>query len=338
DRHPGRAAGLGTGAGDLACAGPGLRAHPGRERADTGRAVHHPAGLERAGGGVAGRDRDRGRARPAAGPARGPIPTGEYEVTSLGALRGARQFTATAWRRSAVAALALLAGLVCFATTAAARADFATHTRALHATIDAAPPTTAMVTAVSDWGAFTQSLGAKVSEIENAGARIRGQLAATLPLAEPSSASWSELQVPQRAVLAPPSAHQAGGIGARMRLVYRDTYQTHSRLLSGHWPTDDQDPKAPLEADLSSATAARLGLHIGSLTTIQAPDETGTTTLRIVGLDANQFWATDALIGPAQATALITPSTAAADAGNASAPGDFRVSWNFPLDLSGLNA
>lgn len=287
-------------------------------------------------------------------------------MTGLGALRGARHFTATAWRRSAVAALALLAGLVCFATTAAARADFATRTRALHATIDAAPPTTAMVTAVSDWGAFTQSLGAKVSEIENAGARIRGQLAATLPLAEPSSASWSELQVPQRAVLAPPSAHQAGGIGARMRLVYRDTYQTHSRLLSGHWPTDDQDPKAPLEADLSSATAARLGLHIGSLTTIQAPDETGTTTLRIVGLvaartpasvfwtsdpiqlapqiesgvglDANQFWATDALIGPAQATALITPSTAAADAGNASAPGDFRVSWNFPLDLSGLNA
>src|SRR6185437_7649894 len=109
DRHPGRAAGLGTGAGDLACAGPGLRAHPGRERADAGGAVHHPAGLERPGGGVAGRDRDRGRTRPAAGRTRGPITTGGYEVTGLGGLRGARRFTATAWRRSAVAALALLA-------------------------------------------------------------------------------------------------------------------------------------------------------------------------------------------------------------------------------------
>ena len=291
---------------------------------------------------------------------------GPGELRRHSALRDARHFTATAWRRSAVAGLALLAGLVCLATTAAARADFATRTRALHATIDAAPPTTAMVTATSDWGTFTQSLGAKVSEIEYAGARMRAQLASTLPLAEPAAASWSTLEVPERAVLAPPSAYQAGGVGAQMRLIYRDTYQNESRLLSGRRPTDNQDPKAPLEADLSSATAAKLGLGVGALLTIQSPDKRGTTVLRIVGLvapresgsvfwtsdpiqlapqlesgaglNANVYWATDALIGPAQVTALITPSSAAVDEGNATAPGDFRVSWDFPLDLSGLNA
>lgn len=289
-----------------------------------------------------------------------------HKATGRGMLLAARHFTATAWRRSAIAALALLAALVCFATTAAARADFATQTRALHATIDQMPPTTASVTAISDWSTFTQALGAKVSEIDRASVRIRAQLAATLPLTEPSTASWSALEVPQRAILTPPSAQQAGGIGARMRLVYRDTYQDESRLLSGHWPTDDQDPKAPLQADLSSATAARLGLRVGSLLTIQSPDVTGTTTLRIVGLiaprapasmfwtsdpiqltpqiesavgfEANEFWATDAMIGSAQVTALITPSPAAVKAGQTSAPGDFRLSWDFPLDLSGLKA
>jgi hypothetical protein len=282
-------------------------------------------------------------------------------MSDQGGLRDTRHFAATAWRRPALAGLALLAALVCLATTAAARADFATRTRALHATINAAPPATAMVTGSADWGAFTQSIGTQPRWIAYAGARIRERLAAALPLAEPDTTSWSELAVPGRAVLAPPSAFEAGAVGARVRLVYRDTLQTESRLLAGSRPTEAaQNTNSPLEADLSAATAARLGLRLGDLLTIKSADLSGTTVLRIVGLvtaldpgsafwasdktlmnpqlesdsPEHLFWATDALIGSAQVAALTAPSAS----GALPPPADFQLSWTFPLDLSGLDA
>jgi len=282
-------------------------------------------------------------------------------MSALERIHDARQFTRTAWRRSALVGLALLAALVCLATTAAARTDFATRTRALHTMIDAAPPDTPMVTGEADWLAYTQSLGLAPSSITDSGARIRELLATVLPLAGSANASWSSLEVPERPVLAPPSAENAGGIGARMRLVYRDTYATEGRLLTGRWPTSAmQNANSPLEADLSAATATRLGVQVGSLLSVQTSDLRGTTVLRIVGLVAahdpgtafwasdpvlltpqvesnasgDQYWAADALIGSAQAGAL---TSATASDGTLPA-GDFRLSWGFPLDLSGLDA
>lgn len=289
----------------------------------------------------------------------------------ISALRSARHELALAWRRPAVAALALMAALACLATTGAARADFAARTRALHSMIGAVPPSATMITVDADWGQLTQSLGRDQASIAYATRRVQEQLAAaSLPLADPATASWTSLETPERSIIAPPAAAQPGNISARIRLVYRDAYRAQGRLVSGTWPTDaEQTADQPLEADLTPATAKRLGVGVGSVLTVQAPSGVGTARLLVVGLVAprdpgalfwaadqvlaapemesssadNLYWAADALIGRSQAFALADPRSAPSrvpglDSGAAAPFIDFRLWWGFPLDLAPLDA
>jgi putative ABC transport system permease protein len=285
-------------------------------------------------------------------------------VGALDTVRETRQFTAAAWRRPAVAGLAMLAAVLSFSATAAARTDLSVRTKALHTLVNSAPPTTAMVDAQTDLEAFGQAQnGARPPSFTYARARISNELAPTLPLTTPD-ASWSQFLVTDRTVKTPASAAAAGGQGAQMRLVYRDTYTSEGYLLAGRWPTDSlQAPDSPLEAVLSSATAKRLGLQVGSAFGIQADKgQANPTRLVVVGIVAPQngnapfwtsdprqlapdlvtdrlgdtHWGTEALIGAGQVETL--EKAFRPDNGEPTDPGGFQLSWSFPLDLSHLDA
>lgn len=285
---------------------------------------------------------------------------------AVDALRAVRHAVVLAWRRPAVAGLALLAALACVAATAAARADFETRTRALHSMIGAATPTTPMITAEAEPGAFVHSLDIGPVGIATATQHIRDQLtAASLPIAGPAD-SWTAFEVPGRTIQAPASAARPGAIPAQMRVVYRDTYQAHGKLVAGRWPTAaKQQAGQPVEADLSPTTAKRLGVGVGSTLTIVSPDRSGSIQLLVVGLvvardpgspfwasdetlsdpqlqtqlSGDQFWDTAALVGQSQITYLSSPKLAGLTSTPSSAPPvAYNLWWGFPLDLSGLTA
>ncbi|MBS2965557.1 hypothetical protein KGA66_21080 [Actinocrinis puniceicyclus] len=299
------------------------------------------------------------------------------------ALRDARYAAAVAWRRPALAGLAVLTALVCLAITALARIDFAARTSALHMMIADAPPTAGVIHADADWMTFLESQGVELSAATGASERIRQALAEAglpVPAAPPSNGAasdgassiaapagaatepWTTLQLPEQPIEAPPGAAKVAAVPARMRLVYRDTYADHSRLVAGRRPTTArQRADAVLETDLSVATAKRLGLGLGSTLTVLSPGQGGTVRLVVVGLvtardpgsafwasdgtlagpqleadaSGDQYWATAALIGPAQAQALTTPPPGSHYLSGITG---YRLSFDFPLDLSGLDA
>lgn len=276
------------------------------------------------------------------------------------ALRIAAWRAATAWRRPAAAALAVLTGLGCFAITAGMRMDLASRTRALHTEIAAAPSTAPTITATTDWSAYTAQSQPTVASFTASTAQVHAALAAHFPLATAPSSAWTAFETPETPMASWPAAAAPNAIPARMRLIYRDTYALHSRLLAGRRPSapvngsTTPQPDAPIEADLTAATSARLGAGIGSVLTLVAPDGSGLISVRVVGLVApadpgaafwasdaalgspqlehmgagNPYWAVSALIGPAQADVLL--------AGRASAV--FQLWWGFTLAADRVDA
>lgn len=278
-----------------------------------------------------------------------------------GTYRRAAWYAATAWRRPSAAALAVLIAFGCFAITAGMRADLASRTRALHAEIAAAPSATPTITATADWPAFAGAAQAGVTKVGAATARVRDALAAAFPLAAASNAAWTAFETPERPMASWPAASVPGAIPVSMRLTYRDTYALHSRLVAGRRPAASPSQAEsslssipPVEADLTTATAARLGAEIGSVLTLVAADGGGLTSVRVVGLVAptdpgsafwdsdaalgapqlerhgsgNPYWAVSALIGPGQADVLM--------AGQGSA--DFRLWWGFTFATDRVDA
>jgi hypothetical protein len=286
-------------------------------------------------------------------------------VNASQAVRETRHAIAVAWRQSAIAGLAALAGLVSLAIMADGRADLAARTNALHAMVDEAPVTDRVITASSDYFGFIQSAGttdpAALGEMTG---RIRQSLVDdSLPLSGASD-DWADFEAPERPITAPPSAATPGLDPARMRLVYRASYPAHARLVAGRWPTSATQPQGTaLEADLAAPTAARLGLRVGSHLTVQSADNSSTVELVVVGLvvprdpsapfwqidqalgapeqgvdrGGEKYWATTALIGSSQAAALVAPP---ADSPYALPPAlsNYRLSWGFPLDISKVGA
>lgn len=284
--------------------------------------------------------------------------------------RRATQFAAVAWRRPAAAALAVLTGLSCFAITAGMRADLASRTRALHDQIAAAPSGTPTITATADWPGFAGASQVSVTEVAAASTRVHSALAAAYPLSAAPTAAWTAFETPERPMSSWPTASTPGALPVSMRLTYRDTYALHTRLIAGRRPAPSQtasspaasarsaslgtNPPAPVEADLTAATAARLGARIGSVLTVVAADGGGLTSVRIVGLVAptdpgSAFWSSDAALGAPQlerhgsgdpywaVSALIGPDQAdALMAGQGSA--DFRLWWGFSIATERVNA
>ena len=288
-------------------------AHAGLPRPD--------AGLRRPRGGL------RARAR-AAGPA----------VTGTGA--------------AASATLALLALICAFVAVAVPRASLGYRTTVLQRAFAGVPATQKMVLGDGDLSGFSgQPLNAAQLEAS------RVQLAAALhrdgvPLAEPAARwQWSGLATGTTVLsgaTAPALRHMAP---PQLELLYRSTLASQSALVAGHLPTtmERRTGSATFQVAVTAATAARLGVHVGSRLQTAGQTLVVTGVIRPVG-PASAFWTVDPVATAPRLTQLGADATpflsSAAFVGPAEVQAvlanlrtePLHALWGFPLDLRSVTA
>ena len=186
------------------------------------------------------------------------------------------------------------------------------------------------------------------------------------PLAAPRAARWGSLTTPFRPVLNPPPRAILGA-PPTVEIAYASGLGHYSQLASGSYPraavtTGHGSPAAvTLQAAVTSATAATLGLHPGTVIQLgrdpaallgdpsvrlkvtgilrpadpsaafwtHDPSLAGPTPARIG--NGAQIWQGGVFIGPAELPALETAETQ-----GTLAPGDVQAFWDSPLDTRAL--
>lgn len=266
---------------------------------------------------------------------------------STGRLR-ARWAGLTGTGSAASAALALLVLGCVFVAVAGPRQSLGFRTRALQSSLAAAPPLARSVTAASDYTSFDASFVGPIpaSTLAEARGQLRARLARTgLPL-QPAAADWSSMT----------SAYETVSGAARrafnsvhppmLEVIYRDALARKARLVAGSYP--DQQPGRNLAIAVSTATARRFGLHVGSrLTTPENVRLTVTGILRPVR-PGSAFWTADpnAAVpvppiprGPDYwAGAAFVGADEVVDMQNYLDLFDGQLKWDFPLALGGITA
>jgi putative ABC transport system permease protein len=251
---------------------------------------------------------------------------------------------------AATAALAILVTVCAFAAVAVPRASVGYRTRALQQTFHAA--SSAQTTVLAD-ATITGLGGSSLSAAELASASdelVAGLHQDGLPLA-PAAADWSGLATgsypfsvtgqPATTAMAPP----------QIELLYRSGLDSSARLTAGSLPASasTRATSATFQVAITAATAARLGLRVGSQ--LQADGQGFVVTGIIQPLRAaSSFWTVDPV---ASAPRLTYPSTnsapywsCAAFVGEAELDAMQRYLngqpvqglWSFPLDLSRVDA
>jgi putative ABC transport system permease protein len=274
---------------------------------------------------------------------------------TTGRQRLAARWTAvTGTGGAASIALGLLVLVCVFIAVAGPRESLGLRTRALRSMFASQTALARSVDAGSTYSDFDSSqafapgeLGA--DDISRVGAQLAGRLARTgLPLA-PAARAWSGLTSGYAPVSgAAPSAYN-GAVGPQLEVIYRDQLSRHARLVSGTMPAAGS--LTVLQIAVTSATAARFGLHLGSRLGAGLPATPGPPLSLVVTAiirpadPASTFWAADpnaavpsltrvtgwfgaAFVGPGELLAMQ----------NLSSVQDGQLEWNYPLDLGGLNA
>ena len=218
-------------------------------------------------------------------------------------------------------ALALLTLCAVFAATAGVREALATTTRALRATIAAAPPSDASITvsasgdavdgalnAVSPYGLQVGGLAddqvAEVSSQLYADYNGYGHKAVSLA---PASTTWASLT--SGLILLPTGAlPKVASIPVKLEVTYREPLSQHMRLAAGHFPaapapdvpvpqygTSTSNPRASLpgaprytpllQVVVTKQTAAVFGLRVGSK--VKVPGTGALTALASVTLQVS---------------------------------------------------
>ncbi len=261
-------------------------------------------------------------------------------------------------------ALALVALLGAFVAVAGPREFTALQNDALQQTITSAG--SFGVTAGENFQiqstAITDQLTA--TQMQAVATAIGSQIGA--PLAAPRAARWGSLTTPFRPVLDPPPRAILGGPSA-IAITYASDLGHYSRLASGSYPraavTTGHGSRAvvTLQAAVTTATAAPLGLHPGTVIQLgrdpaallsdpsvrlkvtgilrpadpsaafwtHDPSLAGPTPARIG--NGAQIWQDGVFIGPAELPALETAETQ-----GTLAPGDVQAFWDSPLDTRAL--
>jgi putative ABC transport system permease protein len=268
------------------------------------------------------------------------------------------------WRAAtgSAAAAGLMLGILVlvsvFVAVALPRASLGYRTQVLQRIFHSASSAQSTVLADADITGQSQS---NLSALQLAS--IHGQLAAGLhrdglPLAPPR-AQWSGMsagssqffvdgQPPDKA-MAPP----------QLELLYRSTLAGNSRLVAGSLPGDSAaDPSGPFRVVVTTATAAKFRLHVGSRlrlpsrgTGLAGATAVVTGVIRPVGA-ASSFWSVDLVASAPRLTypcsygncapywasaAFIGPAQMPAAQSFASGQ-SLHALWSFPLDLGGINA
>ena len=125
---------------------------------------------------------------------------------------------------------------------------------------------------------------------------LRGNLAADgIPLA-PAATDWAGLTSASEGVAAGVAEDQAhlNGLPAKLEVVYRDPFTSYTSLIAGRYPGTGGG--TALHVAVTEQTAARLGLHVGSMLIIGS--KTGGSTLDVTGIirprfPGSSFWLSD---------------------------------------------
>jgi putative ABC transport system permease protein len=256
---------------------------------------------------------------------------------------------ATGTGAAASVTLALLVLVCTFVAVAVPRASLGYRTAVLQDDFRTATSAQKTVLADGDLTGFGEQLSAAQMEAARVqfAAGLRG---AGLPLA-PSRAQW--------AGLATGSSPVSGATGPALRrtgqpeieLLYRSTLPSQSALVAGSLPATVQalGGRAAFQVAVTKATAARLGLHVGSrlraaglalvVTGIVRPVGPGSSfwtvdpmaaapQLTQLSRDSEPFWSNAAFVGPAEAGAVQQRLSGT----------PLHALWSFPLSLGGVTA
>ncbi len=246
--------------------------------------------------------------------------------------------------------LALLVLVCAFVAVAVPRASLGYRTAVLQQAFRAATPSQKVVLADGDLsGLGAEPLSAVLLQAAQA------QLAAglrrdALPLAA-SRTDWSGLATGASPLSGATGPALRNSAQPEMELLYRNTLARQSALVAGSLPATvtAAHGTAVFQAAVTTATAARLGLHVGSrlstagqivlITGIVRPRGPGsafwtvdpiavTPQLTQLATDSQPFWTTAAFVGPAEVQTLQRRLAAE----------PLHALWGFPLDLRGVTA
>lgn len=270
-------------------------------------------------------------------------------------------------------ALAIVLLVTSFLAAAAPRVLEVFQTRVLQKTLAAAPPADRAIAATSGWVVFPngQRPGQGGSPPPGQLAATAGRLSRGLPApltAQPGSA-WDSVTTPVISVLNPAPAARPGMKDPQLEIVYRSPVRSHLRLVAGTLPDRASTGlvagrRVPvLDVAVTTATAARFGLHAGSDIRIGTQPAivlhaTGppAAVLHVVGVvrpadPAAAFWAYDQLVAAPDLQDVFSTSPGPFWAGSAligpaelgALPSLFRgqqlgLVWDVPLRLGSLTA
>jgi putative ABC transport system permease protein len=255
--------------------------------------------------------------------------------------------------RGALVALAILVGALMFAALAGPAQALRAETQALRNTMGGLSPLVKQITAATDWEDFTQQLSPESperlsgSDLSDATAALaHGYASAGLPV---GSGAWAGLASPIYTLASGAGPRTSTGAPARLAVLGRPQLASHARLTAGS--LTGSVPAGALACAVSTATAARYGLHPGSRLVLVA--SSGPLTLDITGVvaardPASTFWQTDGGLTPLYNTPLnATPywsGSVFADPGqepivqSVFGPASLALSWTVPLDTGRLTA
>jgi putative ABC transport system permease protein len=261
-------------------------------------------------------------------------------------------------------ALGLLVCGCVFAAMAGPALSLHTRTQALQQTMSGLSSTTKAIQVSTDWADFTAPLNANtafegigegknidLSTMSLATSEMGHGFAATpLPL---GPGQWASLTTSTLTVSGAGPRAQAGA-PPKLEVVYRDPLTSNARVVAGSYASPAGLPKGTVAVAATQQTAARYGLHPGSRLTIAAQGDVliklYVTAILAERAPGSTFWAQDLLAGTPELNTppggglpywvggvIADPGQLAAMQNAFSGPG-MEISFEYPLDVSGVNA
>ena len=257
-------------------------------------------------------------------------------------------------------ALALLTCGCVFAALAGPALSLHTRTQALHQTLAGFPNTTKTVQASSTLAQVAEALqvngngqpGPVLSEsalAQSTSDIARGLAALPLPLA---GGNWAALSTNPLRIMAGAARSAYAQLPPQMEVVYREPFTRYAQLVAGAY-SSGQAPAGSLAVAATVPTAARFGLHPGSRLTLKT--KSGPVTLFVTAIirvrdGGSTFWQQDTTIVRPSLEQLTQDSPAYWIGGVIADPDQLaalqnvfggiglEMQWEFPLDVSGVNA
>jgi putative ABC transport system permease protein len=277
-------------------------------------------------------------------------------ATAVGRRAAAFWETAAGTGVAASAALSVLMLAGVFIAIAVPRASLDYRTQVLQRIFRTASSTQTAVLAGADLGGPGQKvLGAP--QLSAAGAKLAAGLRRTdLPLA-PAAAQWGGLTAAAGPFTGAPKPPPGSMAAPQLDLMYRSALSTNATLVAGSPPTRLQSAtqgggasgSGAFQIAVTEATAARLGLHVGSRLQVSGQALVVSGIIRPVGA-ASSFWTVDPnavaplLTYPSPDSDPFLSTAAFVGAGELQAlqtrfdNASVTAEWSFPLNLAGISA